>query len=1262
MRAEALVLAWCLFASSASFAASSSGVDPSSRSNATTNDQPRVEKPYEGDPVGVFTGNAYETAEDLRVACPDLDLVMFRFYSSGSMGEGSLGFGWTHAYDWRVVRDGGKVVVHASGERWPSDSAHMFPLPPPGASVWNADGYELRLSPEGRWTVVTPGALAYAFDASGRLLSMTTWNGTCVAISRDAAGRVVQASHSCGKSLVFEYGADGLLARVSTPDPAVWVEYGHCIHGRYTVLSSAIRHDGVRASTNRYAYSSVPRPGVLSLSPLDFSPVPQRASPRAQARRPVLSWKMDANGVEGSFSYIRPDDSPFAKCARSFLSGGLFDVSLSFGSGFADVESPMAGGVRRTRYTYDRLLRETSRTTGAETLSKTYNEAGDIVRERLSDSSTGAFAETRVSYDARHRAVSGGEGLLAVPTRFATLSWDDRRGIPNRVVSPCGRVREWTADGNEIVVYGAGIADPRNISHVSFDANERPVSVVDPDGGHADFTRNAAGYVTRVEKTGLPSVEFGYDALGRASSFSMPGPGGATRTMSVANNWRGKPLSVTNFDGTAETFSYEGNGRRVTRHVDALGREDVCKWTLGIPIHAGRVIRGVTNNLFGVEHDKQLNVVAITDPLGRSAETYVLDENERVVAVTNVEGQVMTREYLVGDIVSSETRFDGSEVAYGYDTDGNQTSISYPGETLSFSYDGDGQMLSASNSVGAVSNEYDAATGWLTASVGADGTEVSYSRRSGGSVASITSPAGTTSYSFDAAGRRTHIESPSGSFALGYCEWNGKLAAVTNAGGFVVEYKYDIMDRVTNISWKTTSGATLGGFEYEYDAVGRIVSRSHAIGSNAFDRAYAYDDLDRLASDGGVTYTYDAAGNRTTRTESGSTVTYTLGLGDRLASWTGGSYTYDFAGNVTRIERDGRPTLELAWNSQYQLASAATNGVFAESYAYDALGRRVSTTSIEGTTRHVYDDGWQVLADLDANGNVVASYVWGDGIDRLLAVKVGGASYCPLTDMQGTVWGYVDSQNNVVARWRYDAWGNVVDEFVSVPALANVRYRFQCREWSAATGLVNFRMRWYDPETGRWLSKDPIGLSGGLNLYAFCGNTPISLVDAFGLNWWDATKRFGSDAINGYVRGDFIEDPNLANSIGAIAAGFTPIWGQISDARDTMVNVVNVWDHPCDSDAWKALGMCCVGWIPGFGDAAKGGSKLYKGARKAAKSTNRRANKQIDDIAKKFGIDRNRFGEYIHGSKDGVGRGGADNFTWPELEDLAREYKESGRR
>ena len=118
----------------------------------------------------------------------------------------------------------------------------------------------------------------------------------------------------------------------------------------------------------------------------------------------------------------------------------------------------------------------------------------------------------------------------------------------------------------------------------------------------------------------------------------------------------------------------------------------------------------------------------------------------------------------------------------------------------------------------------------------------------------------------------------------------------------------------------------------------------------------------------------------------------------------------------------------------------------------------------------------------------------------MLAVTVGGATYYALTDIQGTVWGYVDSQNNVVARWQYDAWGNVLSEEIdpSAAALAALRYRFQGREWSAATGLINFRMRWYDADTGRWLSKDPIGLSGGLNLYEFCRGDPMNNIDPIG--------------------------------------------------------------------------------------------------------------------------------------------------------------------
>ena len=462
----------------------------------------------------------------------------------------------------------------------------------------------------------------------------------------------------------------------------------------------------------------------------------------------------------------------------------------------------------------------------------------------------------------------------------------------------------------------------------------------------------------------------------------------------------------------------------------------------------------------GVENDKQLNVVAITDPLGRAAETYVLDENERVVAVTNVEGQVMTREYLVGDIVASETRFDGSEVAYGYDTDGNQTSISYPGETLSFSYDGDGLMLSASNSVGVFSNEYGAATGWLTASVGADGTEVSYSRRSGGGVASLTSAAGTTSYAFDAAGRKTHISSPAGSFDVGYCDWNGKLAAITNANGFVVEYAYDIMDRVTNISWRTPSGATLGGFEYEYDAVGRIVSQRGA----TYPVDYAYDEFgDKVSM---TTYRdINAAGDvtRWLRDEAtglvtnkvyadGKGPTYTYTPDGKLATrtWARGivtTYSYDDNGSLTNtVYSDGTPTISLAYNrAGRQVRAEDAAGV--TTFAYDDFGAVTNETviGVAGTnTIERFYDNFGRDAGYALNGVRQSTLSYDSATGRLVTMLAAGSD-TPFT------WNYLVGSdlksslaypNGLTASWQYDANGQLLQVRNATPTNTISQYDY----------------------------------------------------------------------------------------------------------------------------------------------------------------------------------------------------------------------------
>ena len=195
-------------------------------------------------------------------------------------------------------------------------------------------------------------------------------------------------------------------------------------------------------------------------------------------------------------------------------------------------------------------------------------------------------------------------------------------------------------------------------------------------------------------------------------------------------------------------------------------------------------------------------------------------------------------------------------------------------------------------------------------------------------------------------------------------------------------------------------------------------------------------------------------------------------------------------------------------------SASVSNFQFQISPANAPLGRRASTTSGGVTVRHVYD-GVHCAADTDSSGTLLRSYTWGPGIDNLLAVTCHSGSssttYYALTDIQGTVHGFADAGGNLFETYAYDAWGNVlaVRDASGLP-IQNLkspignRYLFQGREYSHATGLYNFRLRWYDSATGRWLSKDPIGISGGLNLYAFCANDPVNYVDPWGLKEEDS--------------------------------------------------------------------------------------------------------------------------------------------------------------
>jgi len=136
-----------------------------------------------------------------------------------------------------------------------------------------------------------------------------------------------------------------------------------------------------------------------------------------------------------------------------------------------------------------------------------------------------------------------------------------------------------------------------------------------------------------------------------------------------------------------------------------------------------------------------------------------------------------------------------------------------------------------------------------------------------------------------------------------------------------------------------------------------------------------------------------------------------------------------------------------------------------------------------------------MVADVDEDNNLLRTY----------ADHTTSNTYYYIIDHVGTVHAVTDSSGAVVESYRYSPYGKVLEIFdkngnnISTSAIGN-RILFQGREYDWDTGFYYFRARWYDPDTGRWFSKDPTGINGGFNqYYVFCGNNPVMLRDPLGL-------------------------------------------------------------------------------------------------------------------------------------------------------------------
>ncbi len=319
----------------------------------------------------------------------------------------------------------------------------------------------------------------------------------------------------------------------------------------------------------------------------------------------------------------------------------------------------------------------------------------------------------------------------------------------------------------------------------------------------------------------------------------------------------------------------------------------------------------------------------------------------------------------------------------------------------------------------------------------------------------------------------------------------------------------------------TATGAPGLEIQYTRDRLGRIMQKAETVEGVTTTTAYRYDPawrLDQVTTNGIVTasYGYDANGNRVSRTTASGTETGTYDAQDRLLSYGGATYTYTANGELaTKTDAAGTTTYQYDVRG-HLLAVVRPTGTRLD-YVIDGRSRRIGKT-VNGVLVQgwLYRGGLTPVAELDGAGNLVARFVYGSNPLVPDYVVKGTATYRILTDHLGSPRLVVDTATGVVIQRRdYDAWDGVTLD--TNPGFQPFGFAGGLED--SDTGLVRFGARDYDPETGRWTSKDPVGFHGGWNHFLYTDAEPVNRRDPRGLR----TRGLGVTLSIGFIGVDGIQ-------------------------------------------------------------------------------------------------------------------------------------------
>jgi RHS repeat-associated protein len=612
-------------------------------------------------------------------------------------------------------------------------------------------------------------------------------------------------------------------------------------------------------------------------------------------------------------------------------------------------------------------------------------------------------------------------------------------------------VSSTTPDGTSVFEYSDANAMPVRIESptgrvtaITYDQNNNPVTVTDP-----------AGHVTRLEYNQSGDLVKTTNALGDVTTMTYNDTGQVGTVTNALNQTtqfdydnRGNLVKVTNAEGEVSQYTYD---RTTNYSYDPAGR------LLSVTPPNGESVN--------YSYDEWGRLVTRTDFDG-AQESYTYRSDNMIVTHTDRTGVVTQYSYDSGKRLSRVSKGSVFTVYNSYNRRSLPTSIRNETGTVAFSYDGMGRVTQERNNA-TVSYAYNEEGELISQS--AFDRELSYEFDVRGLLEKLVTPAGAFDFGHDALGRRSSLTFPTGDKSTYGFDSIGQLTAQTHTGSFSANYQYSFDDANRLIQW-VGDGATKS---YQYSDASEVIDVSDNFGVYGF----AYDEMGNRISDGGQ---FDE--------------------NNRLLENQTHSFSYDANGNlVEKIEKTSGKRTKYSWNERNQLIKLerfpdgiATIADSTTTFSYGPLGRRWSRTK-DGTTEYFAYSGMDRIATLDSRKQPTEHFDFGPGIDEPLVLEKASQSYFYFTDYLGSVKAISDG-SAVVSSYEYSAYGqtNTTGDEAFNP------YRYTGREYEELD-LYYYRARYYDPDLGRFISSDPVGLQGGMNAYVYVNSNPVNLIDPAGL-------------------------------------------------------------------------------------------------------------------------------------------------------------------